>query len=332
MPDTDDKPSRTLIGHIREVKVGQDFQMYEEKFAQYCQANEINGSRRIAMLINKSYDKLCTLLREHNTPPKNTFRERIQFYQAVQGNDETCSEWYARIKRLSIECKFTDIEAVLKDKFVSGLRPGLVLDKIVESPVTDNLKSIVDSAVAKETAIKAASNSNSETKPILCVRGDDTYPICNVEGSSMSKLIILKVKLEGNMLEKLLDSGSPISAINKSAYDEYFSHKNIEPTNHIFDGYQGDSIIPIGHVGLNVEFKGTLKLLKFFVIESGQTNLIGRDFMQLFNINLAITVVEGGLGTFKYAKVTLKLKTGTIPRHSRPLPVPMGLKPKVETE
>ncbi|KAF2889123.1 hypothetical protein ILUMI_17051, partial [Ignelater luminosus] len=163
MPDTDEKASRPLIGHIREFKVGQDFQMYEEKFAQYCQANEIIGSRRIAMLISlicddtyktlrdlcfpdkpqdKSYDELCTLLREHNTPPKNTFRERIQFYQAVQGSDETCSKWYARIKRLSIDCKFTDITAVLKD-----LRPGPVLDKIVESPVTDNLKSIVDSAV-----------------------------------------------------------------------------------------------------------------------------------------------------------------------------------------
>ncbi|KAF2880237.1 hypothetical protein ILUMI_25937 [Ignelater luminosus] len=368
MPDTDEKPSRPLIGHIREFK--------------------------------------------HNTPPKNTFRERIQFYQAVKGSDETCSEWYAKIKRLSIDCKFTDITAVLKDKFVSGLRPGSVLDKIVESPVTDNLKNIVDSAVAKETAIKAASNSNhgvnaitranaqyqsdrrapeargnrnkftkpstaasergrtqnsanevtpqqkpkcsccgkkhkgvckyvtyrcnkcnkvghlefvckSQTKPILCVQGDDTYPICNVEGSNMCKPIILKVKLEDNMLEMLLDSGSPISTINKATYDEYFSHKNIEPTNHIFHGYQGDPIIPIGHVALNVEFKDTLKLLKFF----------------LFDINLAITglnvidicdhakrmisqefaqVVNGGLGTFKYAKVTL--------------PVPMVLKPKVENE
>ncbi|KAF2902216.1 hypothetical protein ILUMI_03971, partial [Ignelater luminosus] len=131
------------------------------------------------------------------------------------------------------------------------------------------------------------------------------------------------------------------------------SHKNIEPTNHIFHGYQGDPIIPIGHVALNVEFKDTPKLLKFFVIESGQTNLIGRDFMQLFNINLAITglnvidicdhakrmisqefaqVVDGGLGTFKYAKVTLKLKADAIPSHTRPLPVPMVLKPKVENE
>ncbi|KAF2890821.1 hypothetical protein ILUMI_15352, partial [Ignelater luminosus] len=169
----------------------------------------------------------------------------------------------------------------------------------------------------------------------------------------MSKPIILKVKLEGNMLEMLLDSGSPISTINKSTYDEYCRHKNIEQTNHIFHGYQDDPIIPIGHVGLNVECKDTLKLLKFFVIESGQTNLIGRDFMQLFNINLAITglnvihicdhaermifqefpkVIDSGLGTFQYVKVTLKLKADAIPSQSRPLLVPMVLKPKVEKE
>ncbi|KAF2896114.1 hypothetical protein ILUMI_10062 [Ignelater luminosus] len=43
-------------------------------------------------------------------------------------------------------------------------------------------------------------------------------------------------------------------------------------------------------------------------------------------------VVDGGLGTFKYAKVTLKLKADAIPTHTRPLPVPMVLKPKVENE
>ncbi|XP_031350303.1 uncharacterized protein K02A2.6-like isoform X1 [Photinus pyralis] len=73
--------------------------------------------------------------------------------------------------------------------------------------------------------------------------------------------------------------------------------------------------------------------------------------MQLFNINFSglnvidihdhasvmITrefpeVVNGGLGTFKYAKITLKLKVNAIPSHSRPLPVPLVLKPKIEKE
>ncbi|XP_031343701.1 uncharacterized protein K02A2.6-like isoform X2 [Photinus pyralis] len=43
-------------------------------------------------------------------------------------------------------------------------------------------------------------------------------------------------------------------------------------------------------------------------------------------------VVNGGLGTFKYAKITLKLKVNAIPSHSRPLPVPLVLKPKIEKE
>ncbi|KAF2888881.1 hypothetical protein ILUMI_17293 [Ignelater luminosus] len=101
--------------------------------------------------------------------PREEFeKDRVKFqedrYWLVQGSDETCNEWYAGIKRLPIDCKFADTTAVLEDKFVSDLRLGPVLNKIVEGLVTDNLKSIVDSTVAKETAIKAASNSNNWVK------------------------------------------------------------------------------------------------------------------------------------------------------------------------
>ncbi|KAF2883406.1 hypothetical protein ILUMI_22769 [Ignelater luminosus] len=47
------------------------------------------------------------------------------------------------------------------------------------------------------------------------------------------------------------------------------------------------------------------------------------DSRQRFISQEFAEVVDGELGTSKYAKVTLKLKADAIPSHSRPLPVPM---------
>ena len=169
------KMSQPLIGQIREFRQGEDFQVYEEKFAQYCIANGISEERRVAMLISlmsddtyktlrdlcfpekphqKPYDELCKLLFEHHHTPINVFRERIKFYNASQLSNESCSEWCARVKSLAADCKFSDVESVLKDKFVSGMMPGRVLDRLVEENHAEKFKKLVEVAVAKEAALK----------------------------------------------------------------------------------------------------------------------------------------------------------------------------------
>lgn len=56
--------------------------------------------------VNKSYDKLCEMLDTHNMSPVNIYRERLNFYIASKGTDETVSQWYARVKALALKCKF----------------------------------------------------------------------------------------------------------------------------------------------------------------------------------------------------------------------------------
>jgi hypothetical protein len=63
--------------------------------------------------------------------------------------------YYGRLKKLSVDCKFGEfLEAVLLDKFVTGLRPGQVLDRLCEENESLTLQQAVDIAINKECALK----------------------------------------------------------------------------------------------------------------------------------------------------------------------------------
>jgi len=59
------------------------------------------------------------------------------------------------LKNAAIECKFSaKLNYVLKDKFVSGLRAGKVLDRLCEEvPETKSLKTMVELALKYESTI-----------------------------------------------------------------------------------------------------------------------------------------------------------------------------------
>lgn len=168
-----------LIGNIPEFYCGSDdWNVYSERLDQYFAVNDIPDEKRSALLIsvvgndayktlrdlchpilpkNKTFDELCQLLHKQYSPQVSIFRERIKFYKAQQESYENVSQWYARMKTLSIDCKFGDsLETVLMDRFVSGLRNPLILDRICEEDETLELAKAVELAVNKESAVADA--------------------------------------------------------------------------------------------------------------------------------------------------------------------------------
>lgn len=103
-------------------------------------------------VMNKTYDELCQLMDLIFLPKTFTFRKRCEFYKAKQAPDERISKWCARIRRLSVACKFGKrSEQVLLDRFVSGLRPSAALDAVCEEDVkTLTLEKALEIAAAKE--------------------------------------------------------------------------------------------------------------------------------------------------------------------------------------
>ena len=164
------------IGAISEFNQNEDFTLYEERFEQFCLANKIESEKsKTALLLSqvsqdvynktlrdltfpvlpkdKKYEELTVELKTHFSPQVNVYRERIKFYHAFQATDETTTEWHARLRSLAVNCNFSSLEEILKDRFISGMKSGPVLDRIVEEPTSQSLARLMEIAATKELSM-----------------------------------------------------------------------------------------------------------------------------------------------------------------------------------
>lgn len=162
------------IGTVSEFEGTDNWKLYQERLEQYFLTNAIEEGRKVPVLLSvvglntykiikdlsnpvlpkdRPYTEICELLNGHFSPTVPVFRKRIEFYNLRQGEVETCGNWYAKLKNAAIECKFgAKLNDVLKDKFVSGLRAGKVLDRLCEEdPETKTLKTMVELALKYES-------------------------------------------------------------------------------------------------------------------------------------------------------------------------------------
>lgn len=167
-----------LIGELPQFNAYQDYMVFSERLEQFFEVNDVAAEKKKAILItcvqddvykalrdlchpavpkDKTYDELCRLLKKQYVKQTSVIRERCDFYAAKQSNRESVSEWFARIKRLSVDCsQFGDrYEQVLLDRFISGMTPSPVLDRLCEEDEgTMTLQKAVEIASIKESSIR----------------------------------------------------------------------------------------------------------------------------------------------------------------------------------
>lgn len=154
-----------------------DWQVFTERLEQFFEINDVPEEKKKAILItcigndvyktlrdvchpilpkDKTFDELCELLNKQYIVKTSVFRERYNFYNAKQFKNEKITDWFARIKKLSVDCKFGDkFEAILLDRFISGLKPSLILDRLCEEDEDKlTLQQAVDIAIVKESSVK----------------------------------------------------------------------------------------------------------------------------------------------------------------------------------
>lgn len=166
---------RGTIGSLNEFRIGNDWCVYEERMEQYFAANYVEENKKVPVLLTiigeqayeilrglcdpqlpklKTYTQLCTILRNQFSKKVSVFKERINFYEIKQAENESIKNFYVRLKNKAIDCKFGSIlNEVLKDRFVSGLSRGPILDRVVEEDHTKDLNDIVEVALNKEATL-----------------------------------------------------------------------------------------------------------------------------------------------------------------------------------
>lgn len=168
--------SQNVIGTIPTFAQGyDDWKTYAEILDQFFIVNNVEEEKKSAFLIScigsetyktlrdlchpvlpkdKPFEDLSEILRKQFSPQVAIFRERTNFYNARQSSSENVTTWYGRVKRLSVDCKFGDnLEAILLDKFITGLKVGQVLDRLCEENESLTLQQAVDIASNKECSL-----------------------------------------------------------------------------------------------------------------------------------------------------------------------------------
>lgn len=76
------------------------------------------------------YDELLKLLDDHFTPKRIGFSEKWNYYSSTQRQDESHTQWAARLRGLAAHCGFKNLEEALLDRFIMGMVPGCERDKL----------------------------------------------------------------------------------------------------------------------------------------------------------------------------------------------------------
>jgi len=101
-----------------------------------------------------NYEQVCNTLRKQFSPKLAVFRERTKFYELKQSNNQSINEWYVYIKKAAMNCKFgSHLLEILKDKFVTWLQKGPILDRLCEEEPDKTLFELVEIAQKREASI-----------------------------------------------------------------------------------------------------------------------------------------------------------------------------------
>lgn len=162
-----------------------DWQVFTERLEQFFEINDVVEEKKRAILLtsisddvyktlrdvchpvlpkNKTFDELCELLNKQFVKKTSVFRERVTFYNAKQMRDETISSWFARIKKLSVDCKFGErFDDILLDRFISGLRSNAILERLCEEDEDKlTIQGAVEIAITKESAVKESNENDND--------------------------------------------------------------------------------------------------------------------------------------------------------------------------
>ncbi|KRZ77842.1 Transposon Tf2-6 polyprotein [Trichinella papuae] len=105
--------------------------------------------------VERSFDEIISDLNDHFAPQPSEIVNRHIFYQRKQQPGETVAEFIADLRRLAQGCNFVDLETMLRDRLVCGLRDEAVQLRLFAKKVL-TFQMAQEEALSAEAACKHA--------------------------------------------------------------------------------------------------------------------------------------------------------------------------------
>ena len=98
-------------------------------------------------------------------------------------------------------------------------------------------------------------------------------------------VIWVSPKINGTHIDMELDTGSGVSVIPKSDFENYFKGCKLEETNLTLKTYSGEPIKTKGYIETKVELNNQEEILKLYVLDNKGRPLFGREWLRKLNLN-----------------------------------------------
>ena len=193
-------------------------------------------------------------------------------------------------------------------------------------------------------------NMNENALEVEVVEGEmvdlGLYSI-NSRGKSGYQVQLL---LEGKQVTMEVDTGSAVSIISETEYNNLFKNFPLQPTTLQLRTYSGEQLPLMGEFQVSVKYQSQEARLPLIVAKGNKPVLLGRNWLEklkldwanIFKVtqeNAAVEITsryaalfESGFGHLKQFKASIKIQDHAKPIFLKARPVPYALKDKVEQE
>ena len=168
---------------------------------------------------------------------------------------------------------------------------------------------------------------------------------------SVNPPIIIELKIAGKKVQMEVDSGAVVSVLPEALYNSTFKHCKLEKSNKVLTLYDGNTIVPLGKINVEVEYKQKKEMCILLIVKRQENvALMGRDLMKIFSLQILEVknltsdmdietllcefqdLFSSDLGKLKNKKVHLEVLPGTRPIFIKPRVIPFAFKSEVEKE
>ena len=107
--------------------------------------------------------------------------------------------------------------------------------------------------------------------------------------------IVITLELNGVPLDMELDTGASLTLLNKSTYKAitHDASTGLQPSDAQLWTYTGQLVEILGTTTVQAKYGEQLLQLPVHVVDEGGSNLLGRDWLGKFEINLANVCTDG---------------------------------------
>ena len=141
------KVYKQMAGYIEKIESFDEsletWSSYVERLERYFALNDIKKEKQVPALLtllgrktynllrnltapakpaDMSFKELIELLDKQLFPKPSIIAERFRFHHRHQHEDENVSTFLAELRKLSLHCAFDNLNDILRDRFVCGLR------------------------------------------------------------------------------------------------------------------------------------------------------------------------------------------------------------------